>query len=63
MTIDIERLRNDIMNYYGTAMAGGFNFAMVDLIKAQTCSDEELIYIARKLNFDLTLYQSNNRRR
>ena len=40
--IDIEKLRIDLMDYFGTAM-GFFPVATMDLIKVQNASDEELI--------------------
>ena len=50
--IDIEKLRSDLMDYFGTAM-GFFPVATMDLIKVQNASDEELINIALKNNFDV----------
>lgn len=53
--IDIEKLRNDLMDYFGTAM-GFFPVATMDLVKVQNASPEELINIALKNNFDLSKY-------
>ena len=55
--IDIEKLRSDLMDYFGTAM-GFFPVATMDLIKVQNASDEELINIALKNNFDLNKYKN-----
>lgn len=56
--IDIEKLRSDLMDYFGTAM-GFFPVATMDLVKVQNASPEELINIALKNNFDLTKYIVN----
>ena len=54
--LDYERLRNDLMNYYGTAMMSGFPMAVIDLSKIQNASDEELIKIANDNKIDLEDY-------
>ena len=56
--IDIEKLRSDLMDYFGTAL-GFFPVATMDLINVQNASDEELINIALKNNFDLSKYIVN----
>lgn len=56
--IDIEKLRSDLMDYFGTAI-GFFSVATMDLIKVQNASGEELINIALKNNFDLSKYIVN----
>lgn len=58
LEIDIEKLRSDLMDYFGTAL-GFFPVATMDLIKVQNASDEELINIALKNNFDLNKYIIN----
>ena len=56
MTIDIENLRKDLINYFGTAMS--FNpMAMMDLTKVESASPEELVMIAQKNGFDLSDYE------
>lgn len=56
MTIDIESLRKDLIDYFGSAMS--FNpLAMSDLIKLENSSPEELIKIAQDNNFDLEDYE------
>ena len=54
--IDIEKLRNDLSNYFGTAMISGFSMAVIDLSSVQKANDEELIKIALECNFDLDDY-------
>lgn len=56
--IDIEKLRSDLMDYFGTAM-GFFPVATMDLIKVQNASSEELINFALKNNIDLSKYIVN----
>ena len=54
--INTDRLRNDMMNYYGTAMHSGSPMAQADLIHVQRASDAELIREAQKSGFDLNQY-------
>lgn len=56
MEIDIERLRNDLINYFGTA-TNFFKVAYIDLFEVQNASDEIVIKIAIDNNFDLNNYQ------
>lgn len=56
--IDYEKLRKDLIDYFGSAMA--FNpIAMADLVRVESASDDELVEIARKCNFDLNKYYKN----
>lgn len=56
MTIDIETLRKDLIDYFGTAMQ--FNpMAIMDLTKVENASPEELVEIAQDNNFDLNDYK------
>ena len=54
--VNIERLRQDLLDEYGTAMEAGNELAMVDLIEVEKASPEELILIAKELEIDLSLY-------
>lgn len=56
-SIDIERLRKDIMDYYGTARFNGFPMAVTDLGEVSNASPEELIKLAREKGIDLTKYK------
>ena len=56
MEIDIERLRNDLINYFGTATSF-FKVAYMDLFEVQNASDETLIKIAIDNKFDLNNYK------
>lgn len=55
MNIDIERLREDLINYFGTASF--YNpIAMMDLVNVESASDKEVIQIAIQNGFDLDRY-------
>lgn len=54
--LDIEKLRNDLIDYYGTAMFSGFGVALMDLSKVEKSNDYELIKIAMDNGFDLNKY-------
>jgi len=56
MTVDIDKIRADLIDYFGTAMTGGFPMAVVDLAKIETASAEEVVQIALKNGFDLNKY-------
>lgn len=53
--IDVEKLRSDLIDYFGTAMAG-FPVAMMDLSKIEKATEDELITIARQNGFSLDKY-------
>lgn len=56
MQIDIEALRKDLIDYFGTATP--FNpIAYMDVIKVENADPNELIEIAIKNNFDLDDYK------
>lgn len=57
--INIEELREDLINYYGTAMFNASPLAIIELSKIQTASDEEVIKTAINNNFDLNKYTQN----
>jgi len=57
--IDIERLRNDLINYFGTAMINISFLALEDLNKVEKASNYELIMIAQENNFKIDNYIIN----
>ena len=57
--LDIESLREDLINYYGTATSF-YPVAIMDVIKVEKATDEELIQIAIKNNIDLNNYIIDN---
>lgn len=54
--IDVNRLRRDMKDYYGTAMFNGFPMAVMDLSKVERLSDRDLIELAQKNGMDLRKY-------
>lgn len=58
--IDIERLRKDLIDYFGTAMYNSSPLAIIELSKIEKANDNELIQIAIKNNIDLFEYTYNN---
>ncbi len=54
--IDIERLRRDLIDYFGTAMYNGSPQAQILLSKVENASPNELISIAINNGFDINDY-------
>ena len=54
--IDFERLREDLVDYFGSAMFNGFPMAVVDVTQVEMASNEQLIQIAQSNGFDLNNY-------
>ena len=61
MTIDIDELRSDLIDYFVTAMSSGMPVAIIDLSKVENASPEELVKIAIANGFDISKYQVNDR--
>ena len=62
MLIDVDALRDDLMNYYGSAMQ--FNpVAMMDLVKVENASDEEIVNIAINNGINIYDYEIKHRGR
>ncbi len=55
MNIDFESLRDDLIDYYGTA-TGAFMFAFSDVDRVENASDDDLIMMAEDEGFDLHKY-------
>lgn len=53
MEIDIEKLRQYLINYYGTAMINSFPTAMTDLLEVKNASNEKVLSLALKNNINL----------
>lgn len=54
--INIEKLRKDLIDYFGSAMIEVSRYAIIDLTKIEFANDYELIQIAINNNFDLEDY-------
>lgn len=53
ITIDVDELRQYLIDYYGTAMFNGFPMAMMELEEVKRASDEKVVEIALKENINL----------
>ena len=59
MKIDIERLREDLIDYYGVAAFRGMSVAMMDVFEVEDASEEELIKLAKDARWDLRKYEDD----
>ena len=55
--MDLERLRKDIIDYYGTAIFSGFPMAMMDLADIERMTEVKLVKTAKELGFDISKYK------
>ena len=62
MTIDIEALRSDLMDYFGSAMQYNPQ-AVIELSEVENASPERLVNIALANGFDLEEYNVNKGRK
>lgn len=60
MDIDVDKLREDLENYYTSAMFIASPVALMDVVNVNNAKDEELIEIAIKNGFDLNKYKVSN---
>ena len=58
--IDFERLRKDLIDYFGSAMSI-YPIAVMDVINLENASEHELIEIAINNNFNLSDYEQLTR--
>ena len=54
--IDIYKLREDLKDYFGTAMFNGNPQAMIELEKVKRASGQELISIAQRYGVNINNY-------
>ena len=54
--IDVDRLRDDLEDYYGTAMNNASQIAVMTLSQVERASDSELIKMAEEMGVDLDKY-------
>ena len=57
MNIDYEKLREDLVDYFGSAI-GIFSVAIMDVIKVENATHDELLEIAKQNKFDLSNYET-----
>ncbi len=60
MELDIDRLREDLINYFGTAL-NYQEYAMVDLVQIDALDEQELITLAIQNGFDIDKYRNKVR--
>ena len=59
MPYNYKDLRDDLTDYYGTAMTSGNPMAIMELSRIQQLNDEELLSTAQQNGFDLSKYNQN----
>jgi len=58
--VDIDKLREDLEDYFGTAMFSGNPQAMIELDEVGCATTEELIAIAKRCGFNINDYIEND---
>ena len=53
MEIDIEKLRDYLLDYCGTAVFAGFGPALLDVVDIERADARELFRIAERLGIDM----------
>ena len=61
--LNFDKLREDLLDYYGTAMFNASPLTIIELTKVEKANNEELIEIAINNNFDLNEYKYYQRRK
>ncbi len=56
--IDYEKLRSNLIDYFGAAMFSSLSIAIVDLSDVEVASNDDLLKIAKQNEFDLNEYQT-----
>ncbi|MEQ8200130.1 MAG: hypothetical protein ABRQ24_01780 [Syntrophomonadaceae bacterium] len=54
--MNYKQLREDLIEYYGSAMMGGSPMAVIELIDIEHASDRELIKLSKQAGFNLEKY-------
>lgn len=57
--IDVDALREDLIDYFGTGMFNASPAMMIMLEKVKSASDMEVVDIAIKNGFDIRKYEVN----
>ena len=60
MSFDIDKLREVLTDYYGTAAFSGMPAAMMEVFDIQNESDLQLLKRAEENGIDLSKYSNNN---
>lgn len=59
MCIDFDKLRADMVDYYGTAGTAGMPAAFIDAMDVRSESNEALLQRAKENGFDLNKYNDD----
>jgi len=51
--VDVDYLRSQLRDYYGTAMVSSFPMAVMELSEVDSMSDDEVIEKAEELGLDI----------
>lgn len=57
ITIDVDRLRDDLEDYYGSGAFSGIPAMMMEVLDIQRMSDEEVVQKALNMGIDLLQYR------
>lgn len=58
MIIDVDKLRDDMLNEdLGAFFGGGFGGALMEAVDVERASDEELVEMAQRQGIDLRRYE------
>lgn len=60
--IDYEKLRRDLIDYYGTA-SQIFPMSIMEISKVERATPNQLIELANKNGFNVSDYEINNKKR
>lgn len=60
MEIDIEKLRSDLIDYFGTGMMSGIGAFTINISIIEKASPDKLIEIAINNNFNIENYKKEN---
>ncbi len=60
MRIDIDSLRDYLLDYCGTAMFGGFPAAVLDVSDIESMSPRELYEAAERMGVDLRRFEADD---
>ena len=54
--LDVEHLRKDLTDYFGTFASIGMPQALMDIVRVEKASEEELLEIAKENRFSVSKY-------
>ncbi len=54
--IDYEKLRDDLLDYFGTAAFSGISPAMSEVARVENADEDELLEIAQECKWNLQKY-------